>query len=229
MIAIISDIHGNNVALSAVLEKLDGLGVDKIFCLGDICGYYAQVNECCEGLRSRKVFSLMGNHDWYIVSGQNCPRSNSANRCLDYQREVISKSNFDWLATLKPYAQIEALNMVHGGWKDPLEEYVVPSDEYFGQFPGQFFVSGHTHVPCIWSGNGKTYCNPGSVGQPRDGDPRASFAIWNQENFSLHRVEYDFNLIQTAMHNAGFEPYFYKDLAIGARIGGKIDKLQLDQ
>ena len=119
--------------------------------------------------------------------------------------------------------------MVHGGWNDPIDEYVTPSDEYFDQFPGQFFVSGHTHVPCIWSGLEKSYCNPGSVGQPRDGDPRASFALWNQENFSLHRVEYDFKSVQVAMHNAGFEPYFYRDLEFGARIGGEIDRLIIEQ
>lgn len=228
MIAIISDIHGNNIALSAVLEELDRLDVEKIICLGDICGYYSQINECCEALRSRKIFSLMGNHDWYIVFGQDCPRSNSANRCLNYQRDVLSKENFEWLATLKPQAQFEALSMVHGGWNDPIDEYVIPSEEYFDQFPGRFFVSGHTHVPCIWSGRGKTYCNPGSVGQPRDGDPRASFAVWNQEKFTLHRVDYDFKSLQKAMHNAGFEPYFYKDLALGARIGGKIDRLYIE-
>lgn len=226
MIAIISDIHGNYAALAAVLDELDRIGVERIICLGDVAGYYCQINACCETLQARNIFSHMGNHDWYLATGEPCPRSSSANRCLDYQREVITETNLGWLATLKPQAQVDGLNIVHGGWNDPLDEYLVPSTEYFSQFPGYFFASGHTHVPCIWSGDGKTYCNPGSVGQPRDGDPRASFAIFDKLNFSLRRVEYDFKSLQQEMKNAGFEKYFYENLSIGARIGGKIDKLE---
>lgn len=226
MIAIISDVHGNHAALIAVLDELDRIGVKKIICLGDVAGYYCQINACCETLQARNVFSLMGNHDWYLAMGEPCPRSNSANRCLDYQRGIISKANLDWLASLKPQAQIDGLDIVHGGWNDPLEEYMVPSTEYFSRISGQFFASGHTHVPCIWSGGGKTYCNPGSVGQPRDGDPRASFAIWDQEVFSLYRVPYDFRPLQEEMRSAGFEEYFYNNLAAGTRIGGKIDTLE---
>jgi predicted phosphodiesterase len=228
MIAIISDIHGNHVALNAVLDEIDRLGAEKIICLGDVGGYYCQINECCETLMERKIFSLMGNHDWYLATGERCPRSNSVNRCLDYQSRVINKSNLKWLSSLQPQAQIDELNIVHGGWNDPLDEYIVPSTEYFSDIPGQYFSSGHTHVPCIWQGIEKIYCNPGSVGQPRDGDPRSSFAILNHEKFTLHRVNYDFKLIQKEMKLAGFEEYFYENLSAGARIGGKIDKLRTE-
>lgn len=225
LIALISDIHGNFAALSAVLEAIDCIGVERIICLGDVGGYYCQVNECCEALQSRNIFSLLGNHDWYLVAGEGCPRSNSANRCLDYQRQVIKKGNIDWLATLKPQAQVAGLSVVHGGWNDPLDEYIVPSAEYFSRNSNLLFASGHTHVPCIWSGSGKTYCNPGSVGQPRDGDPRASFAIFDYKRFVVHRVHYDYKSIQEEMRNAGFEEYFYNNLQIGARIGGKVDSI----
>ena len=169
----------------------------------------------------------MGNHDWYLATGESCPRSNSANRCLDYQRTIISKNNLDWLATLKPNALIEELNIVHGGWHDALDEYITPSTDYFADIQRHFFASGHTHVPCIWSDGDKTYCNPGSVGQPRDGDARASFAIWDGKEFSLYRVVYHFRPLQQAMQNAGFEAYFYENLAMGTRIGGKIDTLAM--
>lgn len=225
MIAIISDIHGNHAALTAVLDEVGRIGVDRIICLGDIAGYYCQINACCELLQEKGVFSLMGNHDWYLTTGEQCPRSNSANRCLDYQQKIITKANLHWLASLKPEARIDNLNIVHGGWNNPLEEYVVPSAEYFSLLPGRFFASGHTHVPCIWSDDDKTYCNPGAVGQPRDGDPRASFAIFDNIGFSLHRVDYDIKALQEEMHAAGFEDYFYENLSNGARIGGKIDKL----
>jgi predicted phosphodiesterase len=225
MIGIISDIHGNYVALAAVLDELDRIGVDKIICLGDVAGYYCQINECCETLKTRNIFSLMGNHDWYLTTGESCPRSNTANRCLNYQRKVIKNANFNWLAALKSKSQIGDINIVHGGWNDPLDEYLEPFSDYFSHIPGCFFASGHTHVPYIWSNADKAYCNPGSVGQPRDGNPQASFAIWEQGIFSLYRVAYDFKSLQQEMKNTGFDSYFYENLSIGARIGGKIDKL----
>jgi len=222
MIGIISDIHGNHFALSAVLTKLDEMGVSEIICLGDIGGYYCQINECCDSLRSRNIFSLMGNHDWYLATGEGCPRSNSANECLEYQRKVISRSNLDWLASLTPEANIHGINIAHGGWHDPIDEYLKPTIEYFSEIPGRYFASGHTHVQRIWSGEGKCYCNPGSVGQPRDGDPRAAFATWDGRSFFLHRTEYDIQGMQHEMAVAGFPPYYYENLAGGTRIGGKI-------
>lgn len=228
MIGIISDIHGNISALKAVINRLEELNIDKIICLGDIVGYYSEVNECCDLLREKNIHCLMGNHDWYLVSGEGCPRSNSANQCIDYQKKIISKENLQWLSTLKPTAFLHNINMVHGGWNDPLEEYMIPSDSYFSNIRGQFYTSGHTHVPCIWKSKGKIYCNPGSVGQPRDGNPEASFAIFNGiDKFFLHRINYDIESTQNLMKIAGFTSYFYENLTNGTRIGGKIDSLKL--
>jgi predicted phosphodiesterase len=224
MIGIISDIHGNYVALETVLAQLDQMGVSKIVCLGDVGGYYCQINECCKTLRSRNIFTLMGNHDWYLTTGEACPRSNSANACLDFQRCAITQDNLHWLASLPSQEKSHGIHIVHGGWNNPIDEYVVPSREYFSAIPGSFFASGHTHVQCLWSEGGKAYCNPGSVGQPRDGDPRAAFATWDGSSFFLHRIEYDISRIHCEMASAGFDPRYYKNLAIGARIGGKIDK-----
>ena len=219
MIGIISDIHGNHIALSAVLGRLDKLGITETICLGDIGGYYSQINECCETLRSRNIFSLMGNHDWYLVTGERCPRSKSANTCLDYQRKLIKPENLAWLSSLPISAEIDGIRIVHGGWNDPIDEYIDPSDGYFNRLDGFCFASGHTHVPCIWTGVGKAYCNPGSVGQPRDGDSRASFATWNGSNFCLHRVDYDIQSIEKDMLEAGFSPYLFENLYKGTKIG----------
>ncbi len=224
MIGIISDIHGNHVALAAVLAELDRAGVTEIICLGDVGGYYCEINECCETLRARKIFCLLGNHDWYLTANEECPRSNSANRCLEYQRKVITPENLMWLSTLRSQATVHGLEVVHGGWNDPLDEYLTPTKSYFANIPGSFFASGHTHVQCLWSEDGKTYCNPGSVGQPRDGDARAGFAIWDKASFSLHRTAYDIALIQQKMATAGFDPYFYENLSKGAQIGGRISR-----
>ncbi len=227
MIGIISDIHGNYPALLAVLSRLDAMGVSEVVCLGDIGGYYSQINECCDALRQRGIFSLMGNHDWYLTSGEGCPRSNSANACLDYQRKVISPINLEWLRTLSPAAEKHGIRLVHGGWNDPIDEYIRPSEKYFEPLDGDYFASGHTHVPCIWYGSGKTYCNPGSVGQPRDGDPRASFAIFEDGNFKLCRIEYEIEKTQQMMLEIGFPPYFYENLISGTRIGGGISTLDV--
>lgn len=222
MIGIISDIHGNYPALMAVFRELDRLGASDIVCLGDIAGYYAQINECCDLVRERAKLVLQGNHDEYLVSGSGCPRSNSANRCLEHQREVITSENLRWLSTHKAYGTYGPLNLVHGGWNDPLDEYLKFSPDYFSDLSGTFFASGHTHVQGCWESEGKRYCNPGSVGQPRDGDPRAAFATFDGKDFSLHRVAYDIHLTQQAMQAAGFPEYFYINLAAGTRIGGGI-------
>ena len=89
-IGLISDIHGNYEALKVVLEDLDKSNVDKIYCLGDVVGYYSQVNECCKELIEREILCIMGNHDWYLASGTGCPRSKSANDCINYQRKGFS-------------------------------------------------------------------------------------------------------------------------------------------
>ena len=77
----------------------------------------------------------------------------------------------------------------------------------------------------IWRGKSKAHCNPGSVGQPRDDDPRASYAIWSGEEFELKRVTYDYMPLQMRMNEAKFEPYYYENLSSGTRLGGKIDSL----
>lgn len=216
-IGIISDIHGNYEALKAVLIQLDKLNITEIYCLGDVVGYYTQVNECCNELRKRKIPSLMGNHDWYLISGGFCPRSKSVNDCLIFQRKVITQTNIDWLKTFNIQKFIGNLHMVHGGWSDPIDEYLFePSEEYFSKIDGIDFVSGHTHIQSLHKFFNKTYCNPGSVGMPRDNDPRAAFAIYDGE-FTLHRVEYDFQKVFDLMHNAGFSDYYYGGLKTGAR------------
>jgi putative phosphoesterase len=217
-IGLISDIHGNYEALKSVLSELDRMKVDKIYCLGDVVGYYSQVNECCHELISRNIPCLMGNHDWYLASGGFCERSRSVNDCLVYLRKVIFDEHIEWLRTFPIQMFVENIHMVHGGWSDPIDEYIVePNAEYFAKIEGEIFVSGHTHIQCQYRFGSKTYCNPGSVGQPRDGDPRAAFAIIEDGQISLHRVEYDFERVFELMHNAGFNDYYYGGLKTGAR------------
>lgn len=220
MIAIISDIHGNYVALQEVLKAIDEMGAKDIYCLGDIVGYYPQVNEVCDELRKRDVKCVMGNHDWYMAANSFCARSQSVNDTLKYQRKVISNENLQWLRSLPVYRQVGNLSMVHGGWTDPIDEYLEPSKKYFEKVGGEYFVSGHTHVQKLADYGDKQYCNPGSVGQPRDGDNRAAFATWDGSKFELHRVKYDFVKVGELMEEAGFSGYYYERLAIGAKDQG---------
>ena len=190
-IGLISDIHGNFEALKAVLAELDRMKVSEIYCMGDVVGYYCQINECCDELKSRKIPCLMGNHDWYMASGGFCTRSKSVNDCLDYLRKVITNQNIEWLRSFPVQRIIQDIHMVHGGWADPIDEYLNPSLEYFSKIQGDVFVSGHTHLQVLHHFGDKLYCNPGSVGQPRDSDPRAAFAVYENGEISLHRVTYN--------------------------------------
>jgi predicted phosphodiesterase len=216
-IGLISDIHGNYEALRMVLSELDSMNVTEVYCLGDVVGYYSQVNECCDELKSRRIPCLIGNHDWYMLSGGFCPRSKSVNDCLAYQRRIITVDNINWLKTFTLERQIYDIHMLHGGWSDPIDEYLHPNDEYFSKISGIFFASGHTHVQMLQNYGGKKYCNPGSVGQPRDNDPRAAFATFYDGVFSLHRVEYDFQKVFDLMRSAGFNDYYYGCLKTGAK------------
>ena len=215
-IALISDIHGNLAALTEVLKAIQRLRVEAIYCLGDIAGYYPEVNECCAALQEHEVRCIVGNHDWYLASCVPCPRSKSANECLKHQHSVISSKNRRWLSSFPLFRTYDDLSMVHGGWSNPLDEYLVPTEEQLRAIPTAFGCSGHTHKQALHQLAGKSYCNPGSVGQPRDNDCRAAFATFGAGVFELHRTEYDIEQTCRAMQRAGFAEYFYKRLWTGA-------------
>ncbi len=215
-IAFISDIHGNYEALKAVLAEIDRLGVVRIYCAGDVVGYYSQINECCRELRERQIPCVMGNHDWYMAGGGFCPRSRSVNDCLAYQRKIIEDGHLAWIRNFPVQMYIGEIQLIHGGWADPVDEYLKPTAEYFERVLGRVFVSGHTHLQSVQVFGDKTYCNPGSVGQPRDGDPRAAFAVYEAGKFTLHRSEYDMQKVFDLMDAAGFNDYYYGGLKTGA-------------
>lgn len=216
-IGIISDIHGNYEALKAVFNQLDKMDVSSVYCLGDVVGYYSQVNECCNELRKREILCLMGNHDWYMAGGGYCPRSKSVNDCLVYQRSVITQENLEWVKTFKMYHEFENIKMVHGGWADPIDEYLDPTAEYFANVEGEYFLSGHTHIQSLNVFGNKTHCNPGSIGQPRDNNPQSAFAVFDDGNITMHRVNYDMEKVFYLMRQAGFNDYYYGNLINGSK------------
>lgn len=229
MTAIIADIHGNFPALAAVLADIDRRGCSTVISLGDVGGYYCMINECIDALRTRTIVNLLGNHDYYLISGTACPRSTTANRCLEYQRRIITGANLDYLRQSITEFRKDGVWMVHGGWQNHLDEYLLHvSHRYFETLSGRYFFSGHTHVQAMIPLGDKIYCNPGSVGQPRDDDPRAAYAIFHNNRIELVRVEYDVDMIMKAMRDAGFSEYYYQNLLSGTKIGGATTSLQID-
>lgn len=227
-LGVISDIHGNFAALKTVINELEKEKCDSIICLGDIVGYYSEINSCIELIREKSVYCIKGNHDSYLIDRKKCPRSNSVNKCIDYQMGVITKDNLQWLKeNLGEYIYRDNFFAVHGGWNDYLDEYVKKFDfdsmrEKYSNI--KIFCSGHSHVQLKEEKYGITYFNPGSVGQPRDYDSRAAYAIIENYTVKLMRVKYNIDETCEAMKKAGFSEYFYENLYYGTKIGEKNEK-----
>lgn len=221
-IGIISDVHGNYPALCSVMHELEEKKCNKIICLGDISGYYSMINECVEMLIQKNVFCIKGNHDSYLLGEGICPRSKSVGRCIDYQKNVLKEEYYQWFKSLGLFYEDDDCYAVHGGFDDPLDEYVNDFDYEKAQMlmpTKKIFLSGHSHKQKKESNGIITYCNPGSVGQPRDYDSRAAYAILSKGELTLYRVEYDIDATARAMDAAGFNDYFYKNLYKGCKIG----------
>ncbi|AOY94721.1 phosphoesterase [Cupriavidus sp. USMAA2-4] len=228
MLAILSDIHGNLPALRAVVDAARGLGCHRFLSLGDVAGYYAQPGECIDLLRELGALNVMGNHDYYLVSAVDCPRSRLVSEIIAYQRGVVSAEQRAWLEQSVPMHAEGDNRFVHGGWNDPMDEYLYRIDAQTVPAQARRLFSGHTHVQTLAVIGERTYCNPGSVGQPRDGDPRAAFAVLDGEEIRLQRVAYDIAQTAEAMARAGFPPHYASCLYQGAQIGGRIDKVAIE-
>ena len=228
MIAIISDVHGNYPALQAVLSEATRLGCRRVISLGDVTGYYAEPDKCIDLLLKWQAIQLLGNHDEYLVEGSGCPRSRLVTSLLEHQAKVVRDDQLKVLSELSSFYEEGNACFVHGGWEDNRDEYLykVSSFNLYGSW--KFYFSGHTHVQTLAFFKDKIYCNPGSVGQPRDGDPRAAFAIFDGVSISLKRVTYDIEKTIEAMRTAGYtESKLWDNLYVGAQIGGRIDKIEI--
>jgi len=229
--AILADIHGNLPALEAVLADVDREGCDAICVLGDVAGYYPMLNECVELLQERHCAHVIGNHDYYLLTGQGCPRSQAATRCLALQAKTLKGSTRTWLADSRLVeTDGREIMMVHGTPEDPLEGYARSlTASWVEALPVKRLFCGHTHVQFLYQRDDRVFCNPGSVGQPRDGIPGAPFAIWDGERVELRRSSYDLESIVQSMKAAGFEDYYYTNLISGTRLGGGIDSIEISE
>lgn len=231
-ILVLSDIHANSVALETVLTTAPAY--DAVWCLGDVVGYGPAPNECVARLRGLNALTLMGNHDRAAIGGLNLAEfSDLARPALEWTKRVLTPENRDWLAK-RVATQIlteYGITLVHASPREPIWEYIQDRDialQNFPYFDTPFCFFGHTHRPIAYRLRvqerilrvdalperqpfllePKLLLNPGSVGQPRDGNHRAAFALYDTDAQTLvsYRYDYDIAATQRAMSNVGL-PY----------------------
>lgn len=228
-IAFISDIHGNLPALDAVLEDIAKKEVDEIYCLGDLVGYYCFFNEVVERIIALNIPCIMGNHDFALAYNNGViERSRTCTKILGWQLENSNRKTISFLKNLPRKRSIvlgnKSILLVHAGLIDPTDEYLFDVDENYlssNKFKHDILISGHTHLTAYKKFyNGKTWLNPGSVGQPRDFDNRASYLLLNNNlDVDFVRVEYDYAKVVENMRQLGFENYISDSLIDGKKIG----------
>jgi putative phosphoesterase len=227
-IGLVSDLHGNLPALEAVREDLPA--IDRLVCAGDIVGYNPWPAECLEWVREANVPTVMGNHDRAVASESTFRFNEMAAAGVEYAREHLTSDQREWLGELPTERRVVdgRVRVVHGHPEDP-DHYTRPRefapnlltaggiDTEAGATAPELLVMGHTHVQHHAVFEFGIVCNPGSVGQPRDGDPRAAYAVVDLEDRSVeeHRVEYDVQRIQTAVREAGLPERIGTRLADG--------------
>jgi len=205
-IGVMADIHSNLPALEAVLNKFNSC--DHIVCAGDIVGYYDQPNEVCECIRSLNAITIRGNHDGYVIGFLEPKPENRDIYRTDWTRDTLTSENLEWLQSLPSeheiiHTDVKILIRHANPWDE--ERYIYPdSTELMDKInlsENEILILGHTHYPMIREAVGGIVLNPGSVGQPRDRDPRASYAILDTENHDilLQRAYYDVADYQTKL------------------------------
>ncbi|WP_136592214.1 metallophosphoesterase family protein [Salinigranum halophilum] len=204
-LGLISDVHGNRVALEAVLDDMPA--VDRLLCAGDVVGYNPWPAECVAAVRGRDVPTVMGNHDRAVASETSFGFNSMAQAGVEYAREHLDGSALAWLAGLPDERTLldGRVKVVHGHPADP-DRYTYPADFAPGMLDGEeLLVMGHTHVQHHAVFSEGMLVNPGSVGQPRDGDPDAAYAIVDlaERAVTEHRVSYDVDRVATAIEEAG--------------------------
>jgi diadenosine tetraphosphatase ApaH/serine/threonine PP2A family protein phosphatase len=235
--AIISDIHANLEALESVLGEIDRSSADRIICLGDIVGYGANPNECVEIIKGLNITSLIGNHD-KAACGITEPIgfNPAARQAALWTRTELTGENRDYLKSLPEEDVADGFIIVHGAPSDP-DKYILSTFDASSEFTlmkkKSLCFFGHTHVSAVYSlaegivgfsraeslqlREGTRYLvNPGSVGQPRDRDPRASFLIYDDRGSAeFRRVEYPVEAAQKKIIDSGLDPFLAERLSYG--------------
>lgn len=236
---ILSDIHANLEALEAVL--VDAGPVDNVIFLGDLVGYGPNPNEVVELVRALPdLTALVGNHDLAALGEVDIELFNPvAARAARWTTEQLSAENAQYLASLPPRGVSHDFYLAHASPRDPVWEYLEDGRQgppNFRLFPNAAALVGHTHVPRIFdeieaeapsrvygARHGDTIrlqgprriLNPGGVGQPRDGDPRAAYALLEDDRFTFRRVPYPIEETQRKIEDAGLPHELAARLAYG--------------
>jgi diadenosine tetraphosphatase ApaH/serine/threonine PP2A family protein phosphatase len=232
-VAVISDIHANLPALEAVFAAVDAVEIDEIWSLGDTIGYGADPDRCTELVRERCALCLVGNHDLAVLGALDIAAfSEAAAAAVAWTREHVAEPTLEMLRELEPAGEREGIGLFHASPRDPVWEYVLSAeqaDACLDAQPQRIALIGHSHVSLFFVrpdagehggedirgaqaaddtlldlGAGRWLVNPGSVGQPRDGDPRAAYLLLDTDSWtaSFHRVEYPIHLAAKAIIEA---------------------------
>ncbi len=237
---IISDIHANLVAMEAVL--VDTPDFDEIWCLGDLVGYGPNPNECVERIQDFPHISLAGNHDWAALGKLDLRSFNSDARIANvWTQSALTQTTREYLSRLPTHIEQGGFYLAHASPSEPVWEYILDANvayANFAYFSTPTCLVGHTHIPIIFEldeqrrrcetiipplpnplmlGRHRMIINPGSVGQPRDGDPRASYAILDVENMTweFRRVAYPVEITQERMRARGLPRRLIERLETG--------------
>ena len=226
--AIIADIHANLEAFTAVLEDMERQGgVAEVWCLGDVVGYGPDPHQCLELLRRFPHVCVAGNHDWAAIGKLDTAAFNpDAAYACQWTAGQLTPGDIAYLEGLPMVIEKGDFTLVHGSPREPIWEYILSGSiavENFAFFQSQFCLVGHSHAPVVFKyeegscsssrflpnvglvlGKSRLIINPGGVGQPRDGDPRASYAIYDDETgmVRLYRISYDIDATQAKMLQA---------------------------
>ncbi|MBU8934234.1 MAG: metallophosphatase family protein [candidate division Zixibacteria bacterium] len=239
-IALVSDIHGNLEALTAVLREIDRLQVDDIYCLGDVVGYGCDPIACLDLIDKRASVKLMGNHEYAVLRRLSTDTYSSAAKVsTEWTRGQLTDREFTMMADYRMTHDFEDGTLVHSSPLEPNRwQYILDADQagqVFEHFKGSICFHGHSHLPTIFretpeglprqqaghdfdpTDDQRYLVNIGSVGQPRDNDPRACFVTYDLSlgEIRFHRTEYDIVKTQEKMTLAKLPDMLVQRLAVG--------------
>jgi len=223
--AVIADIHGNLEALQTVLDEIDKVDIDRLICAGDVVGYAAHPGRCIEIVKKRADAVVAGNHDWAVAGKVDTSYFNSdARDAVEWTRSRLSQEEISWLADLPLTEQFDGISLVHSTLYNPeFFDYIqtlYQAELCFGCQETPISFVGHSHVPVVFrdsqpveyflrerfqmEADDRFIVNVGSVGQPRDSDPRSSYVLFDSEKREVQfcRVPYDVSRTSEAILEA---------------------------
>ena len=238
---ILSDIHANYEALKAVMDDaLERGGFDVVWCLGDLVGYGPDPGFCLALLRTYDMVAVTGNHDMVAAGKMSSEDFNGAAKAaITWTQGQLTEEEKEFLAGMPEVTEVHDFTLVHGSLRAPVEEYLLSpeaGEATLRRMNTQFCLVGHSHIPfiCMETGGPPTFqqftegkvfplgqerliINPGCVGQPRDRDPRPSYAIYDSEAATVerHRVDYSIVVTQRKMREANLPEYLIERLEHG--------------